>query len=119
MARAIEDEMRIIKGVDTPKAKTKQGALASLELGFSQERLNLDRINRPFMVALLVGAAGNLLALIVASMNAKMVIEPWTQAGLIGLSVGYYVAVLAILEGVARYRLKGVQDKLNAIRRGE
>lgn len=116
LRQEIEDEITIVDGVPSSEAEQKRGDLASLNLTFNDELDNLEKWQFPFMVAALAGAAGNLIALVMASLHAMQLLTTVAEMGLIVLSVGYYLVIVGLLEIIARWRFRSVKLRLAQIR---
>jgi hypothetical protein len=112
----IADALKLLAKARTPEAAAKRLSLLDLRVKFHQERRKLDAWNRPIMIALIAGAAANLVALIWASVRAQDQIGIWWQLTLIFISVGYYVLALALLEVLARRHFSSVAADLKQIR---
>jgi hypothetical protein len=119
LARAIEAQLGVVKGVQAPKARERSGKLASLKLKFVEQRRKLNRLNRPFMVLTIAFALLNLAALIWASVDASHVLLSGECNILLFVSVGSYVAIFAALEGVAQWLFWGVAGELRALSPGK
>ncbi len=119
LARAIEAQLGVVKGVQTPKARERSGKLASLKLKFVEQRRKLNRLNRPLMVLTVAFALLNLAALIWASVDASHVLSNGERNTLLFVSAGSYVAILAALEGVAQWLFWSVAGELRALSAGK
>jgi hypothetical protein len=93
------------------------GDLASLKLQFADERDKLNRIQGPFLIAIVLFALVNWTMLIMASLYASYTLSCWQEAGLVFISVGVYVAVGITLEIIARIKFRSVSNELENIRR--
>jgi hypothetical protein len=116
LGQAIEDEITIIQGVSSAKAQQKSGDLSSLKLAFNEETDNLEQWQLPFMIAALVGALGNWIALVFASLSAQSVLTATEEFGLIFVSVAYYILLGVTLEFIAQWRFRSVRLRLAQIR---
>ena len=116
IAKVIDNELDVIRGLDTERANQIRGRLASLKLKFSDEREWLDTFQKPFMVVTVILAITNWLGLIAASFYAQRDLSEFEQWALVCVSVGAYVAIVVILEGVARWRLGFVSREISAVR---
>ena len=117
LARAIDSQFEVVKGVRTEKAQDRSGRLASLKLKFVEQRRDLDRLNLPFMAVTVALAFLNLGALIWASLDASHSLTPLQRNGLLFIAVGSYLIVFVLLEIVARWLFRDVSAQLRALSR--
>jgi hypothetical protein len=116
LSKALDEEFRVFSGVTSEKALSALQEIGSLQLEFNETRTRLERWNTPFMALTILVALGNWIALIFASLHASTVLTCSQEICLLTLSVFYYVVIWLILEGLARWQLRGVQSKLKALR---
>ena len=116
ISRTIEGEVVALKGVATPFARTKRRDMLDLRFQFVTVREELDNRLRPFMIAAVIGAFLNLLALIAATTDADRVVSSFQAGELIFLSVGWFLIVLAALELLARLKLGTLVHDLQTLR---
>jgi hypothetical protein len=116
LSKALDEEFRVFSGVTSEKALSALQEIGSLQLEFNETRTRLERWNTPFMALTILVALGNWIALIFASLHASTVLTCSREICLLTLSVFYYVVIWLVLEGLARWQLRGLQSKLKALR---
>jgi hypothetical protein len=112
----LTQEMDVLNSVQSPAAKRMKGELANLQMDIATNTVTLNRLSLPFMIAAIIGAAVNWLALIYASWAAQRPLEPTEEWLLTGISVGWFL-LIAIAVGIAALiYLLPLSKRLNAIR---
>lgn len=104
------------EGASTDFSKSKRWSLMSLKVRFITVQQELDRKQRPLMIAAVVGAGLNLWFLIDASLDATRPISKDMQNVMILISVVYYLVIMGILEWMARHYLNPLSAELARIR---
>lgn len=115
LARAIESQLGVVKGLRTAKAQERGGKLASLKLKFVEQRRKLNRLNRPFMGLTVLFALLNLAALIWASLDASHTLSRAERDWLLFIAVGSYVIIFVALEAIARWLFRDVAAELRKL----
>src|SRR5260221_8844759 len=64
MEHDLAKEMDVLDAVQTPPAKRAKAELSGLQMDISKTPVTLNRLNLPFMIAAIIGAAVNWVALI-------------------------------------------------------
>ncbi len=113
LTERMDDEMTVLQHVGTSAAKERIAILSSIRLDFAKEKIKAEETLAYFLAASLAGAGANWFALIWASRDAGAALSVWGELGLITLSVLYYLAILAILELLARRRFADVNRRLS------
>jgi len=116
ISRTIEAELVALRGVTMPFAQRKRRDMLDLKLRFVTVREALDRSLMPFMIAAVIGAFLNLLALIAATMDTGRALTPCQADALIFLSVGWFLMVVVALEVLARLKLQSINRDLRTLR---
>jgi hypothetical protein len=116
LSKALDEEFRVFSGGTSETARSALQEIASLQLEFNETRTRLERWNTPFMALTILVALGNWIALIYASLHASTVLTSPQEICLLTLSVFYYVVIWLALEGLARWQLRSLQSKLEALR---
>jgi hypothetical protein len=109
-------EMNVFDRLQTPKANSAKGDLASLQLDIAENAEKLNSLSLPFMIAALFGAAVNWGALIYAALYAQQVLTSTEELLLIGISVVWFLAIGIAVAGAALYFLLPIRRRLSAIR---
>lgn len=117
ISRTVENELIALEGATTPFAITKRRDVSDLKLRFLTIRDRLNQTMIPFMIAAVMGALINLIALIDATFNADVQLSSAEDIWMVFISVGWFVIELSILEIIARVRLGDLQTDLDILRR--
>lgn len=117
ISRTVENELIALEGATTPFAITKRRDVSDLKLRFLTIRDRLNQTMIPFMIAAVMGALINLIALIDATFNADVQLSSAADIWMVFISVGWFVIELSILEIIARVRLGDLQTDLDILRR--
>lgn len=116
ISRTIQNELIALEGAGTAFAVIKRRDISDLNLEFSTVKDGLDRTMIPFMIAAVIGAILNLVALIDATLNADRELSAAASYWMIFISVGGFAVELALLEAIARIRLGKIEAELDKIR---
>lgn len=116
LGNALADEANVLSGVNTPQGRKKLGEISTLRLQFNDARELMEKWQRPFLYATILGAAANWVALIFASLYANWALSERQEIFLIFLSVIYYVLIWVILALIANCHFSSVQKRLLEIR---
>jgi hypothetical protein len=116
LENALADEASVLNGVNTPQGLTKRGEISTLRLRFNDARVLMEKWQKPFLYATLLGAAANCFALIFASLCANYVLREREELLLIFLSVFYYVVIWITLALIAHWHFASIQKRLREIR---
>jgi len=117
ISRVVENELIALEGVKTPFAITKRRDISDLKLRFLTIRDRLNRTMVPFMIAAVIGALINLVALIDATFNAERELSSAVSYWMLFIAVGWFIVELFVLEIIARARLGELQKDLDLLRR--
>jgi hypothetical protein len=96
----LAQEMDVVNAVQSPAAKRMKAELSNLQMDIASNTVTLNRLNMPFMIAALLGAAVNWLALIYASVDAQHPLTSTDEWLLIGISVGWFL-LIGLAVGIA------------------
>jgi hypothetical protein len=117
ISRTVENELIALEGATTSFAVTKRRDISDLKLRFLTTRDRLNQTMIPFMIAAVMGALINLVALIDATFNADVQLSPAAAFWMVFIAVGWFIVELLILEIIARMRLGDLQSDLDLLRR--
>lgn len=115
LIRTIDNELTVLRNPINPFAKAKWRDVRQLRYRFGQVRDSLDRVQLPFMWAALTLAALNLAALVVATVDKERVACGAELYGLLFVTIGGFLLLLAALEGLARWHLAPIRAELKQI----
>ncbi len=116
LARTIDAELTAMRGATSEFAKKKRRDMQDVKLKFLQARDGLDERIMPYMIVAVLGAIANLIALILATLDAERVLRTCEISILLFISVGWFVIELASLEVLSRVTLAGVDRELERLR---
>lgn len=117
LARELAHEMDVVDTIQTPAARRLKGELSNLQMDISTNADALNRWNLPFMIAAIVGGLVNWAALILASVNAQRPLTWEEEWLLIGISVGWFLAIGTVVGIVALLLLMPLSKRLKELRR--
>ncbi|MBR1269438.1 hypothetical protein JQ629_18150 [Bradyrhizobium sp. AUGA SZCCT0222] len=109
-------EMDVLDKVQTSHAGRAKAELSGLQMDISKNIVTLDRLNMPFMIAALMGAAVNWAALIYASLFAQNQLTSTEEWILIAISVGWFLLITVSVGIAALIYLLPLSRRLKAIR---
>jgi hypothetical protein len=116
ISRTIENELIALEGATTPFAVIKRRDISDLKLRFLTIRDRLNQTMIPFMIAAVMGALINLVALIDATFNADSQLSFAATIWMVFIAVGWFLIELLVLEIIARTRLGELQTDLDLLR---
>ena len=114
--RDLAQELDVLSAVQTPAAKRSKAELSDLQMEISSTTVTLNRLNLPFMIAAILGAAVNWIALIYASLHADSPLSSTEEWMLIGISVGWFLLIGFVVAIAALAYLLPLANRLYAIR---
>ncbi|CAA2106912.1 hypothetical protein MBUL_03902 [Methylobacterium bullatum] len=115
LTRTMDNELTALRGASMPFAKVKWRDVQQLRYRFAQVRLTLERQQLRFMVIALALALLNLVALVEATLDKDRPACGVELYGLLFVAIGGFVALLSVLEVLARYHLGPIQRELQLI----
>lgn len=116
ISSAINDEIKLAELVRSDIAKERLGNLHTIKLRFEEIKIKAESKQYPFFYATVVGAALNLGALIIASLNAGYQLGLFQEIYLVYISVIHYLTIAAKLEITARRNFSRLKRDLDEIR---
>lgn len=111
----LSDQSTILEGISSDEAKSKRQTVATLRLELARTTESLERLSFPLLIAALIGAAANVILLILATLFYNSAVNDISAFGLIFASVGYYLLTLLILEIIARLSLSKVEGGIERL----
>ena len=112
----LTQEMDVLNSVQSAAAKRMKGELSNLQMDIATNAATLNRLNLPFMIAAIIGAAVNWSALIYASLAAQLPLTFTEEWLLICISVGWFL-LIGIAAGIAALiYLLPLSKRLRAVR---
>lgn len=112
----LAQEMDVLNGIQTPLANRAKAELTGLQMDISKNTAALNRLNMPFMIAALMGAAVNWGALIYASLFAPRQLTSTEEWILIIISVVWFLLIAVSVGVAALIYLLPLSNRLTAIR---
>jgi hypothetical protein len=109
-------EMDVLDAIQTPQAKRARAELSDVQMDISKNTSTLNHLNMPFMIAAILGAAVNWVALIYASLFAQSQLTSSEEWILIVISVGWFLLIAAAVGIAALVYLLPLSNRLSAIR---
>lgn len=117
LSKVIEEELASLNNSSSQFGRKKRRDISDLKQKFLEVCDKLDIYMQPFMVAAVVGAALNLIALIDRTLNSDIELSNVAIWWLLFVSVGFFILELALLEVLARRCLGPIANELAVIRR--
>ena len=109
-------ELDVFEKISTPRGLQAKADLSDLKTKLSNAGRHLDKLNMPFMIAAILGAVVNWIALIFSSLDASRVLTGLEQSLLLGASVAWYLLIGVSVVAAAVYYLSPLSRELDEIR---
>jgi hypothetical protein len=114
----IEQEWLILDRLETPRAQSLRGEIATLKLNYNQAKTRIERMQYPLLILTILGAMANWLGLAYAAIRPSLVVSTVGEYAILALTIFYFVVILIALELIARFQLGQIQARLTTLRSG-
>lgn len=115
--RELKQEMDVVSTIESRAAQRLRADIASLKMDVASRTDTLNSLNLPFMIAAILGAVVNWLALILASIAAPRPLSSTEEWCLIFISVGWFILIGLAVAVAALVLLLPSSRKLSELRR--